>query len=36
MGHEFIELRDLPKAINAYNTAVSHDEKDYRAWYGLG
>ncbi|CAK0854220.1 unnamed protein product [Prorocentrum cordatum] len=36
MGHEFMEMKNTPAAIDAYRTAVSINQRDYRAWYGLG
>lgn len=36
MGHEFLEMKNIPSAIESYRTAVDIDTNDYRAWYGLG
>lgn len=36
MGHEFVELKNTPAAIDAYRRAVDINPRDYRAWYGLG
>jgi anaphase-promoting complex subunit 8 len=36
MGHEFVELKNPPAAIEAYRKAVEINPSDYRAWYGLG
>lgn len=36
MGHEYVEMRNTPAAIEAYRHAVDIYERDYRAWYGLG
>jgi anaphase-promoting complex subunit 8 len=36
MGHEYVELKNPPAAIEAYWRAVEINPKDYRAWYGLG
>ena len=36
MGHEFVELKNPPAAIEAYRKAVAINPSDYRAWYGLG
>eukprot|EP00929_Paragymnodinium_shiwhaense_P009810 TRINITY_DN114165_c0_g1_i1.p1 TRINITY_DN114165_c0_g1~~TRINITY_DN114165_c0_g1_i1.p1 ORF type:complete len:641 (-),score=163.95 TRINITY_DN114165_c0_g1_i1:30-1952(-) len=36
MGHEFMEMKNTPAAIDAYRTAVHINQRDYRAWYGLG
>ena len=35
-GHEMIELKNPPAAIEAYRRAVSLNPSDFRAWYGLG
>ncbi|XP_052181353.1 anaphase-promoting complex subunit 8 [Diospyros lotus] len=36
MGHEFVEMKNTPAAIDAYRRAVDINPCDYRAWYGLG
>ncbi|KEH43881.1 putative acetyltransferase A, auxiliary subunit [Medicago truncatula] len=36
MGHEFVEMKNTPAAVNAYRRAVEIDPCDYRALYGLG
>ena len=36
MGHEYVELKNPPAAIEAYRAAVDVNPHDYRAWYGLG
>ncbi|KAL5129691.1 Anaphase-promoting complex subunit 8 [Glycine soja] len=36
MGHEFVEMKNTPAAVDAYRRAVDIDSCDYRAWYGLG
>ncbi|RDX79810.1 Anaphase-promoting complex subunit 8, partial [Mucuna pruriens] len=36
MGHEFVEMKNTPAAVDAYRRAVDIDLCDYRAWYGLG
>lgn len=36
LGHEFLELKNVTSAIQAYNQAVKINKKDFRAWYGLG
>lgn len=36
MGHEFVEMKNTPAAIEAYRKAVDINPRDYRAWYGLG
>lgn len=35
MGHEYLEMQNVTKAIESYRTAIELDPKDYRAWYGL-
>ncbi|KAJ7945924.1 anaphase-promoting complex subunit 8 [Quillaja saponaria] len=36
MGHEFVEMKNTPAAVDAYRRAVDINPCDYRAWYGLG
>ncbi|RAL52451.1 unnamed protein product [Cuscuta campestris] len=36
MGHEYIEMKNIPAAVDAYRRAVDISPCDYRAWYGLG
>ncbi|KAI8473690.1 MAG: hypothetical protein J3K34DRAFT_518801 [Monoraphidium minutum] len=36
MGHEFVEMKNAPAAIDAYRQAIEVSPRDYRAWYGLG
>ena len=36
MGHEYVELKNTPAAMEAYRRAADLNPKDYRAWYGLG
>ena len=36
MGHEFVEMKNTPAAVDAYRRAVDIDPRDYHAWYGLG
>ncbi|KAG0483694.1 hypothetical protein HPP92_011778 [Vanilla planifolia] len=36
MGHEYVEMKNTPAAIDAYRRAVGLNPRDYRAWYGLG
>jgi anaphase-promoting complex subunit 8 len=36
MGHEFLEMKNIPSSIESYRTAVDLENNDYRAWYGLG
>lgn len=36
MGHEYVEMKNIPAAVDAYRRAVDINPCDYRAWYGLG
>lgn len=36
MGHEYVELKNTPAAMEAYRKAADIAPHDYRAWYGLG
>ncbi|GAB2221163.1 hypothetical protein Droror1_Dr00012332 [Drosera rotundifolia] len=36
MGHEYVEVKNTPAAIDAYRRALDMSPCDYRAWYGLG
>jgi anaphase-promoting complex subunit 8 len=36
VGHEYLELKNTPGAIEAYRKAIDIDAGDHRAWYGLG
>nr|XP_043607702.1 anaphase-promoting complex subunit 8 [Erigeron canadensis] len=36
MGHEYVEMKNTPAAVDAYRRAVDINSCDYRAWYGLG
>ncbi|KAL4178637.1 hypothetical protein AMTRI_Chr13g116080 [Amborella trichopoda] len=36
MGHEYVEMKNAPAAIDAYRRAVDINPRDCRAWYGLG
>ncbi|GAB2289936.1 anaphase-promoting complex component apc8 [Dionaea muscipula] len=36
MGHEYVEVKNTPAAVDAYRRAVDINPCDYRAWYGLG
>jgi anaphase-promoting complex subunit 8 len=36
MGHEYVELKNTPAAMEAYRQAADISPQDYRAWYGLG
>jgi tetratricopeptide (TPR) repeat protein len=36
IGHECLEMKNAPAAVEAYRRALDLDPRDYRAWYGLG
>ena len=36
MGHEHLEMKNIPSAIECYRTATDINPNDFRAWYGLG
>jgi tetratricopeptide (TPR) repeat protein len=36
LGHEFLEVHNTSAAVSAYRAAITLDEREYRAWYGLG
>lgn len=36
LGHEYLELKNVSSAIEAYNSCVQINKNDFRAWYGLG
>lgn len=36
IGHEFVELENIPAAIAAYTKAYESNPRDFRALYGLG
>jgi len=36
MGHEYLEMKNISGAIDAYKNSVEIDKTDFRAWYGLG
>ncbi|KAF9623284.1 hypothetical protein IFM89_000773 [Coptis chinensis] len=36
MGHEYVEMKNTPAAVDAYRRAIDINPCDYRAWYGLG
>lgn len=36
LGHEFVLVEELDKALNAFRTAVRLDHRHYNAWYGIG
>ncbi|XP_055357437.1 cell division cycle protein 23 homolog, partial [Paramacrobiotus metropolitanus] len=36
LGHEYLELKNQPRAVACLQRAVQVDPRDYRAWFGLG
>lgn len=36
IGHEYLEMKSIDKASQAYHNAISINKKDCRAWLGLG
>ncbi|KAG9452207.1 hypothetical protein H6P81_005111 [Aristolochia fimbriata] len=36
MGHEYVEMKNMPAATDSYRRAIEINPRDYRAWYGLG
>ena len=36
LGHEYVELKNIPAAIESYRSAIDINPKDFRAFYGLG
>jgi len=36
LGHEYIELQNIPAALETYRQAAEASPSDHRAWYGLG
>jgi anaphase-promoting complex subunit 8 len=36
MGHEYVELKNVPAAVSAYRKAIEINPRDFRAHYGLG
>ncbi|KAK7202222.1 Anaphase promoting complex subunit 8 / Cdc23/Tetratricopeptide repeat/TPR repeat [Novymonas esmeraldas] len=36
LGHAYVEGKNTTAAVEAYRTAVSLNERDYRGWYNLG
>jgi anaphase-promoting complex subunit 8 len=35
-GHEHVELKQTGLAVHAYRRSLASQEREYRAWYGLG
>lgn len=36
IGHEYLEIKSIEKALQAYRFAISINKRDCRAWLGLG
>ena len=36
LGHEYITIEELDKALSCFRTAVRIDSRHYNAWYGIG
>lgn len=36
IGHEYLEIKSIDKALQAYRFAISINKRDCRAWLGLG
>ena len=36
LGHEYVFVEELEKALVAFRTAVRLDSRHYNAWYGIG
>ena len=36
LGHEYVFVEELDKALVAFRTAVRLDSRHYNAWYGIG
>ena len=36
IGHEYLEMKSIEKALQAYRYAISINKRDCRAWLGLG
>jgi len=36
LGHEYVLVEELEKALAAFRTAVRIDSRYYNAWYGIG
>ena len=36
LGHEYVMIEELEKAITCFRTAVRIDPRHYNAWYGIG
>ena len=36
LGHEYVIVEELEKALAAFRTALRIDPRHYNAWYGIG
>ena len=36
LGHEYVIVEELEKALGAFRTALRIDSRHYNAWYGIG
>ena len=36
LGHEYVMIEELEKALACYRNAVRIDPRHYNAWYGIG
>lgn len=36
IGHEYLEVKSIEKALQAYRSAIYINKRDHRAWLGLG
>lgn len=36
LGHEYVMIEELEKALTCFRTAVRMDPRHYNAWYGIG
>ena len=36
LGHEYVTIEELDKALQCFRSAVRVDRRHYNAWYGIG
>ena len=36
LGHEYVTIEELDKALQCFRSAVRTDRRHYNAWYGIG
>jgi anaphase-promoting complex subunit 3 len=36
LGHEYVMIEELEKALSCFRAAVRVDPRHYNAWYGIG